>query len=126
MKEIIAIIRPKKVTPTKAALEKLGFPSITAVQVVGRGKQQGIASELDIEIRPSALVRSKTAGLKYMEYIPKRMLSIVVSNEDVDVVVKAIIAVNQTDQIGDGKVFVCPVDDAVRVRTDEQGDDAIK
>jgi len=126
MKEIIAIIRPKKVTPTKAALEKLGFPSITAVQVVGRGKQQGIASELDIEIRPSALVRSKTAGLKYMEYIPKRMLSIVVSNEDVDVVVKAIIAVNQTDQIGDGKVFICPVDDAVRVRTDEQGDDAIK
>ena len=126
MKEIIAIIRPKKVTPTKAALEKLGFPSITAVQVVGRGKQQGIASELDIEIRPSALVRSKTAGLKYMEYIPKRMLSIVVSNEDVDVVVKAIIAVNQTDQIGDGKVFVCPVDDAVRVRTDEQGDEAIK
>ena len=126
MKEIIAIIRPKKVTPTKAALEKLGFPSITAVQVVGRGKQQGIASELDIEIRPSALVRSKTAGLKYMEYIPKRMLSIVVSNEDVDVVVKAIIAVNQTDQIGDGKVFICPVDDAVRVRTDEQGDEAIK
>ena len=125
MKEIIAIIRPKKVTHTKAALEKLGFPSITAVQVVGRGKQQGIASELDIEIRPSALVRSKTAGLKYMEYIPKRMLSIVVCNEDVDTVVKAIIEVNQTDQIGDGKVFVCPVDDAVRVRTDEQGDDAI-
>ena len=125
MKEIIAIIRPKKVTHTKLALEKLGFPSITAVQVVGRGKQQGIASELDIEIRPSALVRSKTAGLKYMEYIPKRMLSIVVCNEDVDTVVKAIIEVNQTDQIGDGKVFVCPVDDAVRVRTDEQGDDAI-
>ena len=126
MKEIIAIIRPKKVTPTKAALEKLGFPSITAVQVVGRGKQQGIASELDIEIRPSALVRSKTAGLKYMEYVPKRMLTIVVCNEDVDTVVKAIIEVNQTDQIGDGKVFVCPVDDAVRVRTDEQGDEAIK
>jgi len=126
MKEVMAIIRPKKVTPTKNALEKLGFPSITAVSVMGRGRQRGIAAELNIEVRPEALLSGKTAGLKYMEYIPKRLITIVVSDEDVDLIVKTIIEVNQTDQIGDGKIFVSPIDNAVRVRTDEVGDLAIK
>ncbi len=126
MKEIITIIRPKKVTATKEALESLGFPSMTAVSVLGRGKQRGIAAELGIEIRPEVLARGKMAGMKYMEYIPKRLLSIIVCNEDVDEIVKTIIKVNQTDQIGDGKIFVCPVEDAIRVRTDEQGNEAIK
>ena len=125
MKEIIAIIRPKQVVPTKEALAKLGVPSITAISVLGRGKQRGIAAELNLDMRSNLVAQGLSVGLRYMEYIPKRMLSIVVCNEDVDTVVKAIIEVNQTDQIGDGKVFVCPVDDAVRVRTDEQGDDAI-
>ncbi|MGB8455886.1 MAG: P-II family nitrogen regulator [Anaerocolumna sp.] len=126
MKEIIAIIRPKKVSATKEALESLGFPSMTAISVLGRGKQRGIATELGIDIRPEALARGKAAGIKYMEYIPKRLLSIVVCSEDVDEIVKTIIKVNQTEQIGDGKIFVCPVEDAIRVRTDEQGNIAIK
>ena len=54
MKEIIAIIRPKKVVPTKEALEKLGVPSVTAIPVLGRGKQRGIAAELNIDIRPDS------------------------------------------------------------------------
>jgi nitrogen regulatory protein PII 2 len=56
-----------------------------------------------------------------MKYIPKRLLSIVVQNSDVDSVVKKIIEVNQTAQIGDKKIFVCPLDTAVRVQTDERG-----
>jgi nitrogen regulatory protein PII 2 len=123
MKEIIAIIRPKKVGPTKEMLEKLGFPSVTAVQVLGRGRQRGIAGEVNMEISPELLSQGKSAGMKY---IPKRQLTIIVSNADVDAVVKAIIKVNQTAQIGDGKIFVCPVDNAIRVRTDETGEKAIK
>lgn len=126
MKEIIAIIRPKKVTATKNALEKIGFPSITAVSVMGRGKQRGLAAELNIDVRPDALLSGEKAGLKYMEYIPKRLVTIVVCDEEVDLIVRTIIEINKTDQIGDGKIFVCPLDDAVRVRTDETGEKAIK
>lgn len=69
-----------------------------------------------------SLAPNKPGGMKY---IPKRLLSIVVQNSDVDTVVKTIIEVNQTSQIGDGKIFVCPLDTAVRVRTDERGESAV-
>jgi nitrogen regulatory protein PII 2 len=126
MKEIIAIIRPKQVVPTKEALAKLGIPSITAIPVLGRGKQCGIAAELNIDLRPNLITQGLSAGQRYMEYIPKRLLSVVACNQDVDAIVKAIIEVNQTGQIGDGKIFVCPVDNAIRIRTDETGDKAIQ
>jgi nitrogen regulatory protein PII 2 len=122
MKEIIAIIRPKKVGSTKDALEKLGFPSITAVFAIGRGKQRGIASEVTCDIPMELQGQGKSGGMKY---IPKRLISIVVRDPDVDLVVRTIIKVNQTAQIGDGKIFICPVDNAVRVRTDEEGEKAI-
>lgn len=122
MKEIIAIIRPKKVGPTRNALETLGFPSMTAVAVVGRGVQRGIASEVSVDFSPKALVQSGTMGMKY---IPKRMLTLVVPDAEVDLVVKTIISVNQTKTIGDGKIFVCPVDEAVRLRTKESGEAAL-
>ncbi len=93
MKEIIAIIRPKKVGATKNALEKQGFPSLTACSVLGRGNQKGIASELSCEIRPECLSPGKKGGV---QYIPKRLLSIVVNNDDVDMVIKTILEVNQT------------------------------
>ncbi len=60
-----------------------------------------------------------------MRYIPKRMVSLVVSDEDVSLVVEAIMKVNHTGQIGDGKVFVSPIEKALRVRTMEKGDSAI-
>jgi nitrogen regulatory protein PII 2 len=60
-----------------------------------------------------------------MKYIPKRLVSIVVQNSDVDTVVKSIVEVNQTLQIGDGKIFICPLDNAVRIRTNEQGESAV-
>jgi nitrogen regulatory protein PII 2 len=120
MKEIIAIIRPKKVNATKKALEELGFPGMTAIAVLGRGRQRGIAGELNYEVSPELVGRS--GGMKY---VPKRLLSVVVHDDDEDIVVKTIIQTNQTAQIGDGKIFVCPVADALRIRTDENGNGAI-
>jgi nitrogen regulatory protein PII 2 len=125
MKEIIAIIRPKKIVPTKEALDKLGVPSVTATSVLGRGKQRGIATELNIDICPDVLAQGLMTGMKYMEYIPKRLLSIIVPDEDVDMIVETIITINQTGEIGDGRIFICPIDNAIRVRTDEQGDSAV-
>jgi nitrogen regulatory protein PII 2 len=122
MKEVIAIIRPKKVGATRDALEQLGFPSMTATAVSGRGQQRGIAAE----VTPPVLIEGNFGATNGgMKYIPKRLLSIMVQDSDVDLVVKVIIRVNQTAQIGDGKIFVCPLDDALRVRTGEQGEKAV-
>lgn len=120
MKEIMAIIRPKKVSKTKDVLDKLGYPAFTAVSVMGRGKQRGIAGEVNCEL--PAEVLKKNGGMKY---IPKRLISLTVHDDDVDLIVKAIIKVNHTGQIGDGRIFVSPVDNVVRVRTSEEGDQAI-
>ncbi|OIQ51343.1 Nitrogen regulatory protein P-II [Pseudodesulfovibrio hydrargyri] len=122
MKEIIAIIRPRKMSATKEALDGLGFPCMTAVQVLGRGKQRGIAGELNVDIRPEELAKGK---YKAVSYIPKRMLSVVVPDKAVAPVVNTIVEINRTGQVGDGRVFVCPIDDALRVRTDEHGESAI-
>ena len=122
MKEIITIIRPKKVSATKEALVSLGIPSMTAIPVLGRGRQKGIDSEVSIEYRAGILEQNKSGGMKY---IPKRYLSIVVGDENVEAVIGTILKVNQTGQIGDGKIFICPIEDALRIRTDEQGEDAI-
>lgn len=122
MKEIITIIRPKKVNATKEALVKLGIPSMTAIPVLGRGKQKGIDGEVNIEYRTGILQQNKSGGMKY---IPKRYLSIVVNDENADAVIDTIMKVNRTGEIGDGKVFICPVEDVIRIRTDEQGNEAI-
>jgi len=95
---------------------------MTATAVLGRGKQRGIAGEVSCDIPPEILAQNSS---KRMEYIPKRELSIVVKNSDVDLVVKTIIKINQTAQIGDGKIFICQLDNAVRVRTNEEGDQAV-
>ncbi|MDR2755551.1 MAG: P-II family nitrogen regulator [Planctomycetaceae bacterium] len=121
MKEIIAMIRPKMMAKTKDVLEKAGILSITALPVLGRGKQQGIANEVDIEYRPKILEQKN----QRMKYIPKRMISIVVKNDEVDTVIKSLVEVNRTGQIGDGKIFVCPIDEVLRIRTGEIGEAAI-
>lgn len=122
MKEIIAIIRPKKVRATKEALDALGFPCFLALSVLGRGHQRGIAGEVSCELSPATLNQAKTGGMKY---IPKRLLTIVVPDASVDAVVETLVRVNQTGEIGDGKLFICPMEDALRVRTDETGESAI-
>jgi nitrogen regulatory protein PII 2 len=123
MKELIIIIRPKKMTATKEALDALGYPSMTVSAVLGRGKQRGIAGEVVIPVDYEAPAY-KPAG-NSMKYIPKRLLNVIVQDEDVELVVNAIIRINQTSQIGDGRIFICPIDDALRVRTGEKGERAI-
>ena len=123
MKEIVAIIRPKKIGPTKKALEEMGFPCMTAMAVLGRGKQRGISGEISCEVPVSLQGQGRAGGMKY---IPKRMISLVVSNEDVEPVIATIVKINQTAQIGDGRIFICPIDNALRVRTDETGESAIQ
>ena len=121
MKEIIAIIRPNKMTQTKDVLNALGFPAMTAQRVMGRGKQKAIIGEISFDIQDETLLKEEGT----MRYIPKRLISLIVPDEDVSLIVEAIMRVNQTGQNGDGKLFVCPIDEAVRVRTNERGTKAL-
>ena len=126
MKEVMAIIRPNKVAKTVKALEAVGFPALTVMKCFGRGKQRGY---LDLNL-PDVVDVAKVVeegerqGLR-MKYIPKRLLSVVVEDEDVPLVVGIIMKVNRTGKIGDGRIFVLPVEDAIRVRTGESGIDAL-
>ncbi len=121
MKEVIAIIRPKMITKTKEILDLLGFPAMNAVRVMGRGKQKAILNEINFEMNEHNLTEAEGS----MSYIPKRMLSLIVPDKDVTLVIEAIMKVNHTGQIGDGKIFVSPIEEAVRVRTMETGDKAL-
>ena len=120
MKEVIAIIRPNKANATKEALAVLGFPGLHACKVVGRGKQKGILGEVSFPVSPE--LGKQEGGMKY---VPKRMISLVVDDQDVSLVVAVITKINRTGQIGDGRIFVCPVEDVVRIRTGEKGQAAI-
>jgi nitrogen regulatory protein PII 2 len=122
VKEIMAIIRPKKVSATKDALEALGYPGITASAVLGRGKQRGIAGEISFSDEAVQLTKGRSGG---MEFVPKRLINIIVEDKQVDAVVKAILKVNKTDQIGDGRIFITPIDNVLRVRTGETGNVAL-
>ncbi len=122
MKEIIAIIRPKMVSKTKEELECMGINSLTVIPVQGHGKQRGIMGEVDIEYRPHIAEMGQDGGMKY---VPKRYVSIVVPDDAVDAATRTIVEVSRTGQVGDGRIFICPVEDALRVRTGETGEHAI-
>lgn len=123
MKEVLAIIRMNKMNETKRALADAGISSLTARKVVGRGK-----GKVDFLLLQGAekgyeeAINQLGPGPKL---IPKRMLNIVVPDNKVDLVVKTIIKVNKTGSPGDGKIFVESLLDAIRVRTNERGDEAI-
>lgn len=122
MKEILAIIRMNKINATKRALAEVDLPSFTARKVMGRGKGQ-----VDYLLLQGAEEGYEEAinQLGGPKLIPKRMLTIVVPDNKVETAVKTIISVNKTGQKGDGKVFVLPVAEAVRVRTGESGDEVL-
>ena len=123
MKEIIAFIRTSKMNVTKKILDELNVSSVTAMAVQGRGNQRGLNPVLaGIEISKDAIVRGNITGMKF---VPKRMLVIVAKDEEVNVIVDALVKVNKTGFIGDGKIFVCPTDNAMRIRTKESGDAAL-
>jgi len=123
MKEVMAIIRMNKINQTKRALIDAGISSIHARDCMGRGK--GLVdinllkgAELGYEEAISQLGNSQ-------RLIPKRMVVIVVPDDLADKTVAVIIAANRTGKSGDGKIFVMPVCDAVRVRTGETGNEAL-
>ena len=123
MKEIIAFIRTSKMNATKKILDELNVSSATAIPVFGRGKQRGINPVLaGIEISNDAIVKGNITGMKF---VPKRMLVIVAKDEEVDIIIDALVKVNKTGYIGDGKIFVCPTDNAMRIRTKESGNAAL-
>ncbi|MBI5639699.1 MAG: P-II family nitrogen regulator [Nitrospirae bacterium] len=137
MKEITAIIRRDKLPETKKALEDLGYPSLTIQSVEGRGKQKGaMCAEMDSELpesfctavrltpTPSSYALEHTLP-KIALFVPKRLLTIVVPDDVVTKIVKSVVRVNQTGRAGDGKIFVSPIDGALRVRTGETDGEAI-
>ncbi len=123
MKEIVAVIRMNKINQTKRALIAAGISSMHARDCMGRGK--GL---VDINLLKGAEQGYEEAISQLgnsQRLIPKRMVSVVVPDNLADKTVTVIIAANQTGKSGDGKVFVLPLLDAVRIRTGEAGDDAL-
>jgi nitrogen regulatory protein PII 2 len=119
MKEIVAVVRMNMMNKTKAALTAAGVNAFFAHEAQGRGigfinRKLVKGAEQGYE-EAAALLGEK--GNLY----PKRMVTIVVDDDDVDDVIEALITTNQTGKAGDGKIFVLPVADGVRVRTGEKG-----
>ncbi|MBI5593593.1 MAG: P-II family nitrogen regulator [Deltaproteobacteria bacterium] len=123
MKEVTAIIRMNKMNETKRALSEAGISSVTARDALGRGK--GL---VDMQLLKGAEQGYEEAISQLGQsgrLIPKRILLIVVPDKLVEKTVKTIIRVNQTGKSGDGKIYVMPCMDAIRVRTGEFGDDVL-
>lgn len=113
MKKVEAIIRPEKLHQVKDALDDLGFHGMNFIQVTGRGAQRGVVHQ------------GRGGEAVTVDLLPKIKLEIVIRDADVEQVVKAIVGASRTGNIGDGKIFVVPVEDAIRVRTGERGESAL-
>jgi nitrogen regulatory protein P-II 1 len=112
MVKIEAIIRPQRLDEVKSALDDIGVTGMTVTEVRGAGKQKGFTQHY--------------RGAEYtVNLIQKLKLEIVVEEEEVDSIVKAIISAARTGEIGDGKIFILPVQDAIRIRTEERGAEAV-
>ena len=112
VKKVEAIIKPFKLDEVKEALHEVGVSGITVTEAKGFGRQKG---------HPE-LYR----GAEYVvDFLPKVKLEVVVPSETVDRVIEAIVNAAQTGRIGDGKIFVSPIETAIRIRTGEQNADAI-
>lgn len=127
MKEVLAILRMNKVNQTKKALLEAGFPSITCRKVMGRGKKKYDFSMVEDVIMSEEIIDKGVAEqlAESHQLLPKRMFMMVVKDEEVESVVDAIMSVNSAHNPGDGKIFVLPVSDVIRVRTMETGEAAL-
>jgi nitrogen regulatory protein PII 2 len=140
MKEIIAIIRTDHGEQTKGALESIGVKGITFFNVIGRGRQGGTIRvtdpectarmEVGVYIMQQRGIISDADDPKYhvpvqkeieLGFLIKKMLMIAVNDDEVPLIVEALTQINRSGQQGDGKIFVCPMTDAVRIRTGERG-----
>ncbi|MEO8205365.1 MAG: P-II family nitrogen regulator [Chthoniobacterales bacterium] len=112
MKKIEAIIKPFKLEEVKDALSDLGIEGMTVSEVKGFGRQKG----------HTEIYR----GSEYtVDFLPKIKVEVVIPDDLVEKATAAIVAAAKTGKIGDGKVFIYPVDEAIRIRTDETGDKAV-
>ncbi|HEY8965898.1 MAG TPA: P-II family nitrogen regulator [Candidatus Methylacidiphilales bacterium] len=112
MKKIEAVIKPFKLEEVKTALAEVGIEGLTVSEVKGFGRQKG----------HTEIYR----GSEYtVDFLPKVKVEVVVPETKVDTVVKAILGSAKTGKIGDGKIFVLPVEQAIRIRTDERDEKAI-
>ena len=112
MKTIVAIIKPFKLDEVRDALTAVGVHGLTVTEVKGFGRQKG----------HTEIYR----GAEYtVSFLPKVKIELAVDDERVEAAVEAIVSVARTGQIGDGKIFVSPLDQAIRIRTGERGGDAL-
>jgi len=112
MKKVEAIIKPFKLDEVKEALQQVGIQGLTVTEVKGFGRQKG----------HTELYR----GAEYVvDFLPKIKLEIVVTDDMVDKAVDAVVDAANTGRIGDGKIFVLPLGESVRIRTGEKGKDAV-
>ena len=112
MKLVTAIIKPFKLDDVRTSLSEIGVQGITATEVKGFGRQRG----------HTELYR----GAEYVvDFLPKSKLEIAVPDDQVDAAIDAIVKAANTGKIGDGKIFVAPLEQAIRIRTGETGEDAI-
>ena len=112
MKQITAVVKPFKLDDVKAALEVLGVQGLTVSEVQGFGRQRGHTEVY--------------RGAEYtVDFVPKVKIEVIVNDGDVDKLVGAIVEAARTGKIGDGKVWVTPIETLVRVRTGERDGDAV-
>jgi len=112
MKKIVAIIRQEKLEDVKKALAEVGCQGMNLSEVKGKGTQKGL--------------KEYYRGHNYcIEFLPKTRLEIVVNNDQVDVILDAIIKSGRTGEIGDGKIFISNVEEVIRIRTGERGEKAV-
>lgn len=112
MKRIDAVIKPFKLEEVKKALADIGVYGMTVTEVKGFGRQKGH--------------KEQYRGAEYtIEFVPKIKLELAISDEDEEKVVATIMAAARTGSIGDGKIFVAPLSEAVRIRTGETGESAL-
>jgi nitrogen regulatory protein P-II 1 len=112
MKKIEAIVREEKFHLIKIALEEKGFISMTVSDVIGRGKQKGVSLKWRV-------------GEHRIEFLPKKKIEMIVDDRDCQMVVDTIVEKGRTGSVGDGKVFVIPVEEVIRIRTGERGIEAV-
>ena len=112
MKKLEAIIKPFKLDEVKNALVEIGVRGMTVTEVKGYGRQKG----------QSELYRGREY---HIAFLPKVKIEVVISDDKVEEAVRKILMVAKTGQIGDGKLFISDVNDAIRIRTEESGDDAL-
>ncbi len=112
MKKLEAIIKPFKLDEVKEALIEIGVKGMTVSEVKGYGRQKG----------QSELYRGREY---HIDFLPKVKIEVVVTDDKVDEAVRKILEIAKTGQMGDGKLFISTIEDAIRIRTEESGDDAL-